>query len=128
MSGATLDAGALIAFERRDRGAQILVRRAIEQRYPLVTSAAVVAQVLRRPERQVLLTRLLNSEVMTVHALTRISAAAVGRLLERTQTSDVVDGHLALLALAAPDRVLLTSDPEDMHRLTGGRVPIRLVG
>lgn len=128
MSGATLDAGALIAFERRDRAAHIVIRRAIERQSPLVTSAAVVAQVLRRPERQVLLSRLLNSEVMSVRALNAVAAQAIGWLLQRSRTDDVVDAHLALLALESPGRVMLTSDPDDMRRLTGGGVPIQLMG
>jgi len=42
-----LDAGALIAIERRDRRIAAMLRVLHEQRVPLWTSAAVVAQVWR---------------------------------------------------------------------------------
>ncbi|MCU1355312.1 MAG: hypothetical protein JWM89_730 [Acidimicrobiales bacterium] len=39
-----------------------------------------------------------------------------GALLARTGTSDAIDGHVAVLALAT-GRTVLTSDPDDIRRL-----------
>jgi hypothetical protein len=46
-TGLTLDAGALIAFERADPRVRALLGRAVEQGLPLAVPAAVLAQVWR---------------------------------------------------------------------------------
>ena len=56
---AVLDAGALIAVDRRDRRVGAMLRVLQQQSVPLVSSAAVVAQVWRRPARQANLARVL---------------------------------------------------------------------
>jgi hypothetical protein len=59
--------------------------------------------------------------------LDEVDARALGALLGATGTSDVVDGHVAVLA-AAGDEVL-TSDPDDMQRLLAARgVGVRVIG
>lgn len=116
-----LDAGALIAMERTDRS---LVRRLVvaqADNVPLVTSSAAVAQVLRDPARQVALTRALRS--VQENPLDEEAARAIGPLLARTGTADVVDAHVALLAGAGDE--IITSDPDDLARLTAGR-PVRI--
>jgi hypothetical protein len=47
MSGLTLDAGALIAFERADRRVVAIVARALARKAPLAVPAGVVGQVWR---------------------------------------------------------------------------------
>ena len=112
-----LDAGPLQSMERKS-GRQLfaLLKRATERKEELHTSHAVLAQVWRKPERQVLLARTLPS--FTVHALD--NSIAIGKLLGRTGTTDVVDAHLATLAQSLGDFVL-TSDPSDLTAL-GTRV------
>ena len=52
MSGQTLDAGALIAFERNDRAVVALLARALEVGYSLAVPAGVVGQVWRDGRRR----------------------------------------------------------------------------
>lgn len=116
-----LDAGALIAWERGDRAVAAALGAARE---PLVTSAAVVAQVWRPPDRQVPLHLLLRA--VEVRPLDEEAAPAVGSLLAAARTADVVDAHLALLARHGD--VVLTSDPGDLRRLLDTReVDVRML-
>ena len=120
-----LDAGALIAVERRDRrvGARLVV--AMADRVPVRTGSTVIAQVWRGGPRQAWLARVLAG--VDVLPLDEVDARALGALLGATGTSDVVDGHVAVLA-AAGDEVL-TSDPDDLQRLLAARgVGARVIG
>ncbi len=110
------DAGAFIAFERGDRTVAASLRVAQQERHPVRTSSAVVAQVWRSP-RQVGLARALAGLDTVAFDLT--AAFAVGELLARCRTGDVVDGHVA--TLVAEGDVLLTSDERDLDRLLQAR-------
>lgn len=114
---AVLDAGALVAVERRDRRIGALLRVLQQRRVPLWTSAAVLAQVWRDGARQATLARLLQG--VGVRPLALDAGKQAGALLGSTGTDDVVDAHLALL-LEAGDRVL-TSDSDDVLRLLAAR-------
>ena len=108
-----LDAGALVAVDRRDRAVGAMFRIAQRERINLVTSGAVVAQVWRSGSSQANLARVLSG--CSIDPLDALAGRAVGRLLARTGTSDVVDGHVARIA-ADGDRVL-TSDASDLETL-----------
>ena len=108
-----LDAGALIAIERRDRTTIARLVRAHENAEPVVTSAAVVAQVIRNRGRQVTLERVLAG--IEEEPLDSDAARRVGHLLASSRTSDVVDAALAVLA--APGDEVMTSDPKDLRTL-----------
>ena len=108
-----LDAGALIAIERRERATIARLVRAREDAEPVLTSAAVVAQVIRNRARQVTLERVLAG--IDVQPLDSEAARRVGHLLASSRTSDVVDAALALLA--APGDEVMTSDPKDLRTL-----------
>ena len=116
---AVLDAGALIAIERRDLsfGAVMLVaqRRGID----LVTSSAAVAQVWRGGDTrgQVNLARQLKG--IAQRDLTSAAAREIGNLLRDAGTSDVVDGHIAVLARVGD--TVHTSGMEDIALLLGCR-------
>jgi hypothetical protein len=112
-----LDAGAFVAIERRDRRIEAMLRVLHEQRVPLWTSAAVVAQVWRNSRKQALLARILFG--VGVRALAPGDDTQIGELLAITRTDDVVDGHVALLA-DDTDRIM-TSDPGDLSRLVEAR-------
>jgi hypothetical protein len=116
VSGATLDSGALIAFERAKRDVVALVARAIERGDTLAVPAGVVAQVWRDGSRQVRLVRLLASELVDVVALDDITARAVGQLCGVTGVSDVVDVSVVLCARQR-DHKVISSDPEDLRRI-----------
>ena len=114
-----LDAGALIAAERGDRGVLDVLREAQRLGIPLVTSSALVAQVWRGGGRQDRLARLLPSigEV----ALGPDRSRRIGELLAADGSSDVVDG--AVVDIAEDGDQILTADPVDIGRLvaTSGR-------
>lgn len=110
---AVLDAGALVAIDKRDRlvGAMLALLQA--QGVPLHTSVAAVAQVWRDGRKQALLARVLAG--VKVVGLAPGDERSIGELLAKAGTSDVVDAHVALL-VGHGDR-LLTSDAKDLQRL-----------
>jgi hypothetical protein len=108
-----LDAGALIAIERRDRRVAALLRVAQRERIPVRTSAAVVGQVWRDGARQVNLARVLAGTESV--DLTLDAGKLSGQLLGEARMSDVVDAHLAMLASDGDE--LITSDPDDLRSL-----------
>lgn len=110
---AVLDAGALVAIDRRDRavGAEL---RVLQQRgTPLRASAAVVGQVWRDGRKQANLSRVLAG--VGIEALAEGDGRRIGELLARAGSADVVDAHVALLT--APVDVVLTSDSDDIRAL-----------
>jgi hypothetical protein len=114
---AILDAGALIAVDRRDRTLGARLRILQRQRTPLRTSAEVLGQVWRNGSRQANLARVLTG--VGIAALTAGDSKRIGELLAQTQTSDVMDAHVALLA--DPGDILLTSDPAELTILLDAR-------
>lgn len=114
MQGVVLDAGPFIQLERRNPVLVHLLDRLLAEDVPLLTSAAVIAQVWRGGAHQAPLARLL-ARVETV-ALDAAVARVIGRLLGRSRMKDVVDAHVVWLAQTRNWRVL-TSDPDDLRRL-----------
>lgn len=114
-----LDTGALIALERRDERLLGLADELHGLRRTAVVPAGVVAQCWRASPRQHAIRRLLNSRSVTVEPMTEAMAFAIGGLLARSGTADVVDGHVALLARRLK-AVILTSDPDDIAALDPG--------
>lgn len=116
MTGATLDTGALIAFERAKRAMVALVARALERGDRLAVPAGVVAQAWRDGARQVRLVRLLASEVVEVVPLDDPTARAVGQLCGVTGATDVVDASVVHCARQRGHAVL-TGDLRDLRRI-----------
>lgn len=116
MSGLTLDAGALIAFERNDRAIVAIIARAYEQKIRLAAAAGVVAQVWRDGRRQARLARLLGSQLIEIESLDDRRARAAGQLCGVAGTSDIVDASVVLCARARGHAVV-TSDLDDLQRL-----------
>ena len=118
-----LDAGALVAIDRRDRavGAQL---RVLQQRgTPVRASAAVIGQVWRDGCKQANLARVLAG--VGIEALGKDDGKRVGELLARSGSADVVDAHVALVAASAD--MVLTSDPDGIRALLRARgVPVRV--
>ncbi len=115
-----LDAGALIAIDRADRR----VIRLLELAHEVHVPAGALAQAWRNPARHVRLARVMSADGIVIHPLDGASARAAGQLCAATSTSDVVDASVVLVA-AVVDGVTVTSDPDDLRRLTPG---IELVG
>ena len=116
MSGVTLDAGGLIALDRNDRRVLALVARATERGLRITIPATALAQAIRNPARQVRLARLVRQAGTDLVALNGPDATAVGLLLARTGTADVVDAHVVICARRA-GQVVVTSDAGDLKRL-----------
>ena len=119
VSGVVLDAGALIALERRDRRIVRLLELAVASGQAIDVPTGVVAQVWRGGERQALLARFLASDGITFADLDLVTARAVGELVAGAGGSDIVDAHVALVALRS-GRAVITSDPDDIARFGGG--------
>ena len=116
MNGITLDAGALIAFERRDRKVLAILKVALVAKASIAIPAGVVGQVWRDGSRQVELSRLLGSGAVEVVSLDDRGARAAGQLCGVTGTRDVVDASVVLCAKAR-GHVILTSDSDELRRL-----------
>jgi hypothetical protein len=114
---AVLDAGALVAVDRRDRriGAQLRVLQ--QQGTPLRASTAVVGQVWRDGRKQANLARVLAG--VGIEPLSKDDGKRIGELLAQAASSDVVDAHVALMV--APADLVLTSDPGDIRKLLRAR-------
>jgi hypothetical protein len=116
MPGVTLDVGGLIALDRDDRRVVVLMARARETGAQVIVPASALAQAIRRPERQVRLSRLIRQPGTDVIALGRVDATHVGRLLAASGTSDIADAHVVICARRAGQPVV-TSDPGDLRQL-----------
>jgi predicted nucleic acid-binding protein len=114
--GATFDTGGLIALDRNNRQAIVLVVRATEVGARITIPATALAQAIRRPERQARLSRLIRQPNTDVIALDRVDSTSVGRLLNASATDDIVDAHVVVCARRAGQQVV-TSDPDDVRRL-----------
>ena len=116
MSGVAFDAGALIALDRNDRRVLALVARAAERGMRITIPATALAQAMRNPARQARLSRLIRQAGTDLIALDGPDATAVGLLLARTATADVVDAHVVVCARRAGQAVV-TSDAADLRRI-----------
>jgi hypothetical protein len=116
MTGVTLDAGGLIAVDRDDRRIVVLLARARETGASVTVPASALAQAIRKPERQVRLSRLIRQPSTRVVSLDRVDATSVGRLLAASGTSDIADAHVVICARRA-GQLVVTSDPDDLRKL-----------
>ena len=114
---AVLDAGALVAVDRRDRmiGAQLRVLQ--HQGTPIRVSSAVVGHVWRDGRKQANLARVLAG--VGIEALGKDDGRRIGELLALAASTDVVDAHVSLMA--ANTDLILTSDPSDIRQLLQAR-------
>jgi predicted nucleic acid-binding protein len=113
MSDVVYDAGALVAADRNDRRFWLGHRIRLEAGVVPIVPAPVVAQVSRSP-RQAQLRRLLRG--CEVLALDEPTAHAVGQLLGRSGTADIVDATVVVVAMAQQAEVV-TADRGDISRL-----------
>ena len=115
-NGLTLDASALIAFERNDRAVVAIFARAQQRNVRLAAPAGAVGQVWRDGARQVRLARLLGSDLVDIVPLDDERARAAGQLCGVTGTCDVIDASVVLCARERGHDVL-TFDVDDLRRL-----------
>ena len=121
MAGLTLDAGALIAYERGAFEARRILTAAFRQGVTTTIPAVVLAEVWRGDAKDVPVARLLKW--CRIEPLDESRSRAAGALRRSTAGAGAID---ACIAVGVRDRgdVLVTSDPDDMRRLLGPRVTI----
>ena len=122
--GLTLDSGALIAIERRDRRASAWLAEAVDRGTPPNVSAVVVAEVWRGGRRSALLARALR--LCRIIPADEAVARAAGELLAAAGSDATIDALVVTAAAIAGDAVL-TSDPHDLAPL-GARVGVTVLG
>ena len=115
-AGITLDAGALIALDRGNKRMIALLRRAVAQGRGFRVPAGVVGQAWRDGSVQVALARFLRTEEVEIVPLDEQLARACGELCGATNTSDIIDASVVILARDRRGPVV-TSDPIDLRRL-----------
>jgi len=116
VNGITFDAGGLIALDRSDRRVLTLIARATERGMRITIPATALAQAIRKPAGQAHLSRLIRQVGTDLIPLGGPDATAVGRLLARTGTADIVDAHVVICAQRAGQAVV-TSDAGDLRRI-----------
>jgi len=117
MTTLVFDTGALIALERRDKRIASIVETAVEEKIRIVVPAGVLAQAWRGTPRQHAIGQLLKSKAVTVAPLDEVSARRVGLLLAQSNTADVTDAHVVLLAHSLGNSIVFTSDPTDIAKI-----------
>ena len=105
-AGMVLDAGALIA----------LLHRALAQGRVFRMPVGVVGQVWSDGRVQVTLARFLRSEEVEIVPLDEQLARACGELCGTTNSADVIDASVVILARERRDPII-TSDQNDLRRL-----------
>lgn len=111
-----LDAGALLALEKRDKRMEALLRRAHQVGARILIPAGALAQVWSGDPRQAPVHRLLQRNTTEVPPLDRIQAEVVGKMCRRSGTADVVDASVVIVARQAR-AVIVSSDADDLLRL-----------
>ena len=121
MAGLTLDAGALIAYERGDFEIRRILKAAFRRGVTTTIPAVVLAEVWRGDAKDAPVARLFTW--CRIEPLDEQRARAAGALRRSTAGAGAVDACVALGVRERGD-VIATSDPDDMRRLLGPRVTI----
>ncbi len=117
MSGATFDAGALIALDRHDTVFALAVKSLVNTGTPIAIPSGVLAQVWRDGARQARLADFLKKDNVRVVDLTEEAAKAIGLLCQETGARDVVDVSVVLCARRFGCKNVFTSDPGDIAKI-----------
>lgn len=115
-AGVVLDAGALIALDRGDKRMIALLQQALTQGRVFRIPVGAVGQAWRNGRVQVTLDRFLRSAGVEVSPMDEPLARACGELCAATNTQDVIDASVMLLARERRESIV-TSDPNDLRRL-----------
>jgi predicted nucleic acid-binding protein len=121
----TLDAGAVIAYQRGEAWMRAAVRAAIRGEAELTIPATVLAESWRGSTREHghWSSALIGSSV--VEPLTEALAKRAGELVGRVDGATAIDATVAVSAAQRGDTVL-TSDPHDLQRLADDLGTIRV--
>lgn len=91
----------------------------------IVVPSVVVAQSIRGGPRDAPIHRLLHAVFVSFIGL-RLARRA-GELMGASGTSDAVDALIVAEALRGGPTLVLTSDPDDMHRLADGQGLVTII-
>ena len=109
--GLTLDTGALIALEKRERRMKALLERARLEGRIITVPAVVVTEWWRNGDRQ---TKIL--EAFDVEPMTERLAKIAGEALLATPTATIAD-TIVMASAALRGDIVYTSDFDDLDRL-----------
>src|SRR3954468_24522317 len=119
MRGFVLDAGALVALDRRSTFMLDLLHATLDGATAITIPRTVIAQVWRG-SKQANTARLLKAaharEAVVIDELTAERAKQIGLAIGRCSHPDIVDVHVALVA-AESGQVVLTSDDGDIAKI-----------
>ena len=124
MAGLTLDAGALIGFERKDRRTLTHVKLAQQLGCELTVPTIVIVEAWRGGPRSARIASLL--EACILEPLFPELARAAGEAMAAVKGATVVDAVVMASAASRGDRVL-TSDFDDLDRLRSYFPTVRLL-
>jgi len=124
VAGLTLDAGALIAYERGDARMREILTVAFGRGFVPTVPAVALAEVWCGDAKDARVARLLKA--CSVEPLDERRARAAGALRRTTTGADAVDACVAIGVRQRGD-ALVTSDPGDMRRLLGADCTILAV-
>jgi hypothetical protein len=116
VSGATFDTGMLVALDRNDREAWVVLRRLVDRGEVPTVPTVVTAQAWRDGLRQAQLARALAD--CRAEILSDELARRAGELCRRSRTADIVDAVVIESAGRRTDEVY-TGDAGDLERLAG---------
>jgi len=115
-AGITLDTGALIALDRGDKRMIALLHQALAQHCTFRVPSGVLGQAWRNGRVQATLSRFLRAREVEIVPLDEELARSCGELCGATNTSDIIDASVVILARKRRDTIV-TSDPDDLRRL-----------
>lgn len=124
MAGLTLDAGALIAYERGDARIREILATAYARGLVPAIPAIALAEVWRGDAKDARVARLLKAS--SVEVVDERSAREAGRLRRTTPGAGTVGACIATGVRRRGD-ALATSDPDDMRALLGPDFTILVV-
>lgn len=116
MAGLTLDAGALIAYERGDERIREILAVAYRRGLVPTIPAIALAEVWRGDTKDARVARLLKA--CSLEVVDERLARAAGRLRRSTPGSGTIDACVAVGVRRRRDAIA-TSDPSDMRTLLG---------
>jgi predicted nucleic acid-binding protein len=116
VAGLTLDAGALIAYERGDPRIREILTVAFARGHVPTVPAVALAEVWRGAAKDARVARLLKA--CAVEPLDEPRARAAGKLRRETPGATAIDACIAVGVHQRNDAIA-TSDPGDMRQLLG---------
>jgi hypothetical protein len=129
-NGYVFDSGALIALERRSPRLLDILDDVFNGEADVVIPRTVIAQVWRGQPRQANVSRLINASgtpgsPVVIDELTADRAKQIGLAIGQCSHPDVVDVHVALVALECGHAVL-TSDDADIAKAASDLVIVHV--